>query len=254
VTASRVELAALNNALWCDAVCRAHGVPGEVGPTVWLNVKVPPPYHPNLIVISSMTTQTEIDEHVRHLCACSLSATWSLKDSFFNLDMVPHGFGVLFEAAWMWLDADRVAGQPAADAVRCERITTASELATWEACWRDDAANDPASGQPRQFPDALLRDRKIAFLACVEDGRISAVGIAHRTSGVIGLSNVVIHTPDRRAAWASLIGLTGRLFPGFPVVGYERENDLQHAVAAGFRTIGPLRVWNRQPGYFGSAA
>jgi hypothetical protein len=28
---SRAERAAYNNALWCDAVCRAHGAAGEFG-------------------------------------------------------------------------------------------------------------------------------------------------------------------------------------------------------------------------------
>jgi hypothetical protein len=247
VTVSRVELAALNNALWCDTVCHAHGVPGSVQPTVWLNTNVPPPYHSNLVVISSMTTQAEIDEHVRHLSACSLSATWSLKDSFLNLDMAPHGFGVLFEADWIWLDADRVADKPAAAAARCVRITTAPELAMWEACWRNDPANEQAAAGPRQFPDALLHDPKVAFMACVEGDSITAVGIANRTPGVIGLSNVVVAAGDRRAAWTSLAGLAKRSFPGLPMVGYERDNDLRAAQAIGFQTIGPLRVWIRQP-------
>jgi hypothetical protein len=247
VTTSRVELAALNNALWCDTVCRAHGVPGDVQPTVWSNANVPPPYHSNLVVISSLATQAEIDERVRHLSACSLSPTWSLKDSFFNLDIAPHGFGVLFEAHWIWLDAEQAAAMPADIAARCVRITSAPELASWQACWRGDAGKQQAAEGLRQFPDVLLRDAKVAFMACVEGEQIVAVGIANRTPGVIGLSNVVVNTRDRRAAWASLVALAGRLFPGFPIVGYERGDDLRAAEAVGFRTIGPLRVWMRQP-------
>ena len=247
MTTSRVELAALNNALWCNTVCGAHGVPGDVQPTVWLNANVPPPHHSNLVVISSMATQAEIDEHVRHLSARALSPTWSLKDSFMSLDMAPHGFGVLFEAHWIWLDADRVAEKATAAAAHCVRITSASELALWEACWRQDAGNHKAAAEPRQFPDGLLRDPKVAFLACVDGDRIVAVGIANRTPGAVGLSNVVVNTKDRRAAWMNLVGLTGRLFPGFPIVGYERDDDLLAAEATGFQTIGPLRVWMRKP-------
>jgi hypothetical protein len=247
LTASKVELAALNNALWCDTVCRAHGVPGDVRPTVWLNTNVPPPYHSNLVVISSLTTQAEIDQHVRHLSACSLSPTWSLKDSFFTLDMAPHGFGVLFDADWIWLDADRVAQTPVSAAARCVRITSTSELASWEACWRGDAGHQQAVEGLRQFPDVLLRDATVAFMACVEGERIVAVGIANRTPGAVGLSNVVVTAGDHTAAWASLVGLAGRLFPGFPIVGYERDDDLRAAEAAGFQTIGLLRVWMRKP-------
>jgi hypothetical protein len=244
---SKVELAALNNALWCDTVCRAHGVPGDVRPTVWLNTNVPPPYHSNLVVISSLATQAEIDEHVRHLSVRSLSPTWSLKDSFFNLDMAPHGFGVLFAAHWIWLDADRVAEKAMAATARCVRITSASALASWEACWRGDTGHQQAATGLRQFPDALLRDGNIAFMACVQGEHIVAVGIANRTPGVIGLSNVVVNAEDRGAAWSSLAGLAGRLFPGFPMVGYERDDKLRAAEAVGFQTIGPLRVWMRKP-------
>ncbi len=247
MTTSRVELAALNNALWCDTVCAAHGVPGDVLPTVWLNRNVPPPYHSNLVVISSMATQAEIDGHVQHLSSRALSPNWSLKDSFMSLDMAPRGFGVLFEAQWIWLDADRVAaGSATAGAARCVRVTSASDLSSWEACWRQDVANEQAAAAPRQFPDTLLRDPKIAFMACVEGDRFVAVGIANRTPGTIGLSNVVVDAPGRRAAWMSLVGLAGRLFPGFPIVGYERDDDLRAAEATGFRTIGSLRVWTRR--------
>ena len=247
MTTSRVELAALNNALWCDTVCRAHGVPGDVQPTVWLNPNVPPPYHSNLVVISSLATQAEVDEHVRHLSARARSPTWSLKDSFMSLDMAPQGFGVIFEAHWMWLDADRVAEKATAAAARCVHITTSSELALWEACWRGDAGNQQAAAGSRQFPDALPRDAKVAFMACVEADRIVAVGIANRTPGVIGLSNVVVNAQDHHAAWLNLVGLAGRLFPGFPIVGYERDDALRTAEAVGFQTIGALRVWMRKP-------
>jgi hypothetical protein len=38
----RVELAARNNAVWCDTVCRAHGVPGEFLNGIWVNRKLGP--------------------------------------------------------------------------------------------------------------------------------------------------------------------------------------------------------------------
>jgi hypothetical protein len=42
---SQVGLAALNNALWYDAIFRAHGVPGEMLDSVWLSRSIPPPFH-----------------------------------------------------------------------------------------------------------------------------------------------------------------------------------------------------------------
>jgi len=60
MTDPRVELAALTNAMWCEAVCRAHNVPGEVLPRVWLNRRIPPPYYSNLVVVSGLTSQGEV--------------------------------------------------------------------------------------------------------------------------------------------------------------------------------------------------
>jgi len=39
--------AARNNAEWCDAVCRAHGNPGEFHDGIWLNRKPVPRFYPN---------------------------------------------------------------------------------------------------------------------------------------------------------------------------------------------------------------
>jgi len=33
----------MNNAEWCDAVCRALGVPGNFTPDIWLQPKAGPP-------------------------------------------------------------------------------------------------------------------------------------------------------------------------------------------------------------------
>ena len=43
-SSDRVALAAMNNARWCDAVCRAHGLPTEVTATLWICHGLPPRY------------------------------------------------------------------------------------------------------------------------------------------------------------------------------------------------------------------
>jgi hypothetical protein len=37
--------------------------------------------------------------------------------------------------------------------------------------------------------------------------------------------------------------VVAHLFPGRPLVGYERSDDLTAALAGGFQTTGELRVW-----------
>jgi hypothetical protein len=62
---------------------------------------------------------------------------------------------------------------------------------------------------------------------------------------VVGLSNVFAPAVDTAAVWAKVVDYVGELFPGRPVVGYERGDDLAAAEGAGFRPVGPLRVWTR---------
>ena len=55
------------------------------------------------------------------------------------------------------------------------------------------------------------------------------------------------------ALLASLVRQARALFPGFPVVGYERDGDLEVARSIGFEPIGQLRVWIRRMGDGGDA-
>jgi hypothetical protein len=44
---------------------------------------------------------------------------------------------------------------------------------------------------------------------------------------------------------AGAVRAVAALGPGLPIVGYERGEDLAAARAAGFRVLGPLRIWAR---------
>jgi hypothetical protein len=242
---SHVELAARNNAIWCDTVCRAHGVPGEFLPTVWINLSTPPPYHSNLIVISDSGVRGKSLEHIRELIDLPLPGRWSAKDSFFNLELATLGFDVLFEASWIWCDqALRDLGH-SSSGIYWSRITSPAELARWESAWEGNSRNPEAIGKPAQFPSSLLKDRQVAFFAGTLGREVVAGGIANRTGNVIGLSNVFVNSGDATAAWIGLVKTLQNTFPALPLVGYERNHDLESALACGFEPIGSLRVWIR---------
>ena len=52
MTTSEAALCARNNALWCDAVCRAHGLPGEFLAGLWLNRRPVPRFYANAVTLS----------------------------------------------------------------------------------------------------------------------------------------------------------------------------------------------------------
>jgi hypothetical protein len=242
----QVERAAYNNAVWCDTVCRAHGVPGAfVGP-VWLNHKVPPPYHSNLVVISDAGSRKAITDRIHRLMQRPLAPGWSVKDSFCNLDLAHNGFAVLFEASWLWREPALRRARQETSGLRWSRVATAAELARWLAAWAGDSGNAAVIGRPAQFPASLLADPQVAFLSGATGQEIVAGAIANQTAGAAGLSNVFVNGIDETAAWAALVNMASDAFPGLPLVGYERGATLDVARECGLQPIGPLRVWTHQ--------
>ena len=94
--------AALNNARWCDAVCRAHGHPGRMLPHMWVNAAVVPRFYPNAVTLA--VGETALEEQrttIEILQTSNLPGRWSVKDSFHTLDLSRRGFELLFDAKWI---------------------------------------------------------------------------------------------------------------------------------------------------------
>lgn len=69
---------------------------------------------------------------------------------------------------------------------------------------------------------------------------------ANRSDEVVGLSNVEVAAGrDEAAVWRWVVAVAGDQFPSADLVGYESGSMLEAARAAGFTTIGPLRIWIR---------
>lgn len=241
MTTSRAALCARNNALWCDAVCRAHGRPGEFLAGLWLNRWPVPRFYSNLITLSPKDPAGQ-RAWVAHLLTRRLR--FSVKDSFAALDLSGLGFDVLFEATWLWHDPVRRTPESASQrALGWSVVWDAAGLARWEAVWAGLHAGQVVPGSERVFRDGLLHEPGVSLLAGARDGQIVAVAAANQTGDVVGLSNVFAPAVDAAVVWAEVVDYVGKLFPGRPLVGYERSDDLASAEAVGFRPVGSLRVW-----------
>ncbi len=239
-----IEQAARNNAIWCDAVCKAHGIPGEFHKNLWLNRQPVPRFYSNVITLSS-TDKVRQMARVQELIESPLPGTWSIKDSFSTLPLAELGFQVLFEAVWIWRVPLEVQ-IPLDIGIRWSVVKDPAELKRWEFAWGDELGNISAIPQQRIFLPSLLEDPDIALLAACQGEEIVGGAIANRTGDVVGISNVFACTGERHRIWTGGIRTIQGLYPGLPLVGYQRGEDLALMEELDFEQVGNLRVWIRQ--------
>ena len=227
-----VRTAARNNAELCALVCAAHDVGGTFAPDAWSSERRTPDFYPDAVTLDRDVDATAL------LARIDDSSGASVKDSFATLDLSGFGFRVLFDAQW-FCRPSAVADAPRAVAeVRWSVVDDPGALKLWEEAWSEDGTlARPVLGPPVGVAgDRLPR-------ADVSGDDIVAGAIVNRSRGAVGISNVFFLTGAPTGAWAGLVGEIDTRFPGLPTVGYEPEGLLGGARRAGFRTIGPLRVW-----------
>jgi hypothetical protein len=230
-------LAAKNNAMWCDAVCRAHDLPGEFHEALWLTRLGRPRFYPDAVTTAGVEAAPVQLRSIADLIGSNRRREWFVKDSFHCLPLDSLGFEPLFDAEWIAMRGARPNVSHHRPGDRSTIVTDEAGLRAWERSW----AGDDAEPLPRVFMPRLLADDGIVFVSIQgEDGTASG-GILNRGADVVGLSNLFGSQMGR--VWRSLIAMAGEIFPGLPLVGYEHGHDLATARLAGFETTGPLRIW-----------
>jgi hypothetical protein len=235
--ADRYVRAARNNAEWCDAVCRAHGNPGEFHDDIWLNRNAVPRFYPNAGTLAEPSPRqlALIDE----LIAARLPSGWAIKDSFSMLDLESRGFRMLFDAEWIYLPVSRIK-DVARTSARWEIMRNDLALAEWESAWSRSAGD---TSEDRIFLPSILENKDVAVVAGFRDGHIVAGAIANRSDDVVGWSNFFAPASEMFDDAVASLATIVRVFPGLPIVGYEHGDDLRNAHSLGFESIGSLRVW-----------
>ncbi|MGP8296437.1 hypothetical protein ACTPOK_00350 [Streptomyces inhibens] len=226
-----VRAAARNNAEWCAAMCRSHGLAGEFGAQDWTAPARTPLYYPDAVTLvpgaDPAALATRID---------TTTPGASVKDSFADLDLGEAGFQVLFEAQWI----HRPASAPATTSdLAWDVAGDPDTLRAWAHAW------DDGNGNADLFRPELLDEPDTFVLAGQSaGGRVIAGAVASRSDQVVGISNVFALEGGPDAAWPVVLDAVHGLFPTLPVVGYEHgSDDLAAAVRHGFEPVGPLRIW-----------
>ncbi|WNG43757.1 hypothetical protein F0U60_06355 [Archangium minus] len=235
--------AVANNAAWCDAVCRAHGYPGEFSRSLWLNRAGVLEFYPNAITL----TRDDVAQQLEQLSALDVPGQWGVKDSFAALDLAPRGFTELFAAQWITLSKTAPAAAPASG-VRWLPIRDKTSLSAWEAAWRGPSDSHRSEQRHVLFRPALLDDANIQFFAAYDNEAIVAGAIAYRAAGVVSLSNTFFVEGAPAVLRAEMLVQAMAAFPGLRLVGYEHGDELSTWCTLGFEPVGALRVWLKRAG------
>lgn len=240
---SILQQAVVNNAKWCDAVCRAHDAPGHFAPSAWVNTNNTPPLYPNMVT----TTGKDVANHlqtVKLLIEARPDFPHAVKDSFSKLNLEPLGFMQLFDAQWFSRPPEPVPKNLLDNASKWESLATAPELIAWERAWREAGEHQDILETP-MFPAKLLSEPGVIFLAGKIAGSIIAGAIAYEASGVIGITNFFSKPSEATSQFAACLNRLHNTHPKATVVGYERESTLAEYSGLNLKPLGPLRVWLR---------
>ncbi len=228
-----VALAVRDNALWCDAVCRAHGLLGRLEPDAWTSRVRTPEFYPDAVTLVADVEPTAL------LARIDDGPGASIKDSFRSLDLAPYGYVVLFEASWI----AREPHPPPAPALRWQAVTDETGLAAFARAWSGDPV-DHGAGDASPFRPGLLADRSIVLLAgSIGDGAVVAGAVLTLGDATVGISNLFAAPGYEDEAWAGALHGAAERRPAAVQVGYETGVELERALRHGFRAIGALRVW-----------
>jgi hypothetical protein len=241
MTSSITALAAYNNAIWCDTVCRAHDRPGEFHETLWFTRLGTPRLYPDAVTLAGAEAAPVQLEAIASLISTTRQREWFVKDSFHSLNLNSLGFEPLFDAEWVALSGGRPDVKHNLPEYRPTIVTDKAGLIAWEQSWAGEKVSAAAISGPRLFRPRLLADINVVFVSIQGEGGIAGGGILNRGAEVVGLSNLFGSKID--LVYRSLAAMAGEIFPGLPLVGYESGQELAAAKLAGFETVGSLRVW-----------
>jgi hypothetical protein len=235
----RIALAALNNALWCDAVARSHGVATTTDAEAWSAATRTPPYYPDAVTLSPTVGEYDVLARVDDSDGCSV------KDSWDRLDLSLEDFARIVVGQWVWLDPDTTVTPPAGPPWR--RVTTPEGMASWVRAW----ATDPEA--EAILRPSLLGEPGVHLLAAHAspdpDAPLVAGAVVTVTgqgaAAVAGLGTVFARDGDADATWTAAAAAARQAVGRLPLVGWEAGAGVDAAVAAGCELLGPLSVWLR---------
>ena len=211
---------------WYDGIFALHGLPAASDGRLWVAGDEVPPFHS---AVKTLVRGVGVDAV---LDAMEPHPRGSVADSFGEFDLRPHGFELLIDATWVGHPGVTGASWPSGWTV----VRDADLLARWCHLHEYDGV----------LPPPILCGEEFQVLARLVDGVPVAGAVVHDAGRVAGQSNLWSSgDPLNPAVAAELLACAAVLHPGRPVTDYAWGDELDVLLAAGFKPLGPQRIWAR---------
>lgn len=235
------QLAIYNNNALYDEIFANCGIIFQRTESVCYCPEQTPVYYSNLVTLTADWKPDEIFEKIDEKFEKESWLKWSIKDSFAVLDLAKYGFSRLFDAQWIYLEAEKFTPLRQSKRLRFAIIDNESELAAWRIAWDTDEKIGKEIFSPK-----LLSNPKVYFLAGYRDGEIFCGCLVNKSDSVLGISN--FFAPDNQIyCWSEIIRFIFSSIEKRDIVGYERNvraRELEKTL--NFERVGSLIVWLKQ--------
>jgi hypothetical protein len=209
-----------NHADWCELIAQSLRISTTRTDELWAADVPMPQGHADVVLLQPRASADWGAIRGAHIGL-------SVVDSFADQDLTEHGFELALEGQWIALD----------------EVGDGAEV-EWQRVSRERFPDWLAEhGSLNELDPSILDVAEVAVLESVVAGRFIAGAVLHSSDGVIGLNSVFLGDGNRAQAWRSLAGLAHTRFGHAPIVGFETADSIGPALEAGFRAVGPMRVW-----------
>jgi hypothetical protein len=227
--------AARNHADWCELIAQSLRISTTRTDDLWAADVPMPQGHSDVVLLRP-------DSAPDWGAIRNATTGLSVVDSFADQELGEYGFERVFEAEWIVLD--QVGDSATVDRGPAPVPAPQAAGGGWQRVSRERFPGWLAEhGSLNELDPSILDVAEVAVLEAVVDGRFVAGAILHSSDGVIGLHDVFLGDGNRVDAWRSLAGLAHTRFGHAPLVGFEPSGSVAAPLAAGFRAVGPMRVW-----------
>lgn len=233
---SLLKSAVLNNASWCDAICRLNKAPGTFTNEYWINANKVPDLYPNLITLIPISSDPEKIDDLYSKLKTFKGKGFSIKDSYAELDLRDLKYEKIHESEWIGYEPKRIEGI----LTRWQRVHFPKRFDKWVEIWKKKNKTEDDL-----FPPTILKTEDIWICGEYSEEAFSKGAILFIKDNTVGISNIFSNEPIDSSFWEELMGFIAVQFPGATIVGYESGKILRSAIQAGFSSLGQLTVWKK---------